>query len=48
MSARAPCAGWSRAAEGFLKRRTQVKNEVSAVLQRNLERPPAGERPLQP
>ena len=35
MSAPAPCVDWSRVVEACLKRRTQVKNEISAVLQRN-------------
>src|SRR4051794_36474044 len=37
MSARARCAGWSRAGAGWSSVRTQIKNEISAALHRNLK-----------
>ena len=44
MSAPARCAAWSRAAEASSSAAREVKNEVSAVLQRNLKgRPPASD-----
>lgn len=37
MSAPARCVAWSRVGAGWVKRRTQIKNEISAALHRNLK-----------